>query len=97
MQLLHPFMPFATEEIYHRLKERKEGDDLTVKRIKDLGIQNKKILAQGLILKEVITSIRDARTKTGLSQRIRLGFTSKLQIFLLTRISKTFWKNKSMQ
>jgi valyl-tRNA synthetase len=31
MQLLHPFMPFVTEDIYHQLKERKEGDDLTVK------------------------------------------------------------------
>jgi valyl-tRNA synthetase len=29
MQLLHPFMPFITEEIYHLLAERK--DDLCVK------------------------------------------------------------------
>ena len=29
MQLLHPFMPFVTEEIYHQLKDR--TDDLTVK------------------------------------------------------------------
>ncbi len=29
MQLLHPFMPFITEEIYHQLKEQK--DDITVK------------------------------------------------------------------
>ncbi len=31
MQLLHPFTPFITEEIYHLLKERKEGDDITIK------------------------------------------------------------------
>jgi valyl-tRNA synthetase len=29
MQLLHPFMPFVTEEIYHQLKQRE--DDLCVK------------------------------------------------------------------
>jgi len=28
---LHPFMPFITEEIYHQLKQRKEGDDLTIR------------------------------------------------------------------
>ena len=26
-KLLHPFMPFITEEIWHQLKNRKEGDD----------------------------------------------------------------------
>src|SRR6478735_11251363 len=31
MQLLHPFMPFITEDVYHRLKER--TDDLTVKQL----------------------------------------------------------------
>ncbi len=32
LQLLHPFMPFITEDIYHLLKERAEGDDLCVSR-----------------------------------------------------------------
>ena len=33
LELLHPFMPFVTEEIYHQLRERAEGDDLCVKQI----------------------------------------------------------------
>ncbi|HEY4936234.1 MAG TPA: class I tRNA ligase family protein, partial [Puia sp.] len=28
---LHPFMPFVTEEIYHLLRDRGEGDDLCIK------------------------------------------------------------------
>jgi valyl-tRNA synthetase len=28
--MLHPFMPFITEEIWHLLRERKEGDDIIV-------------------------------------------------------------------
>jgi valyl-tRNA synthetase len=28
---LHPFMPFVTEEIYHLLRDRAEGDDLCIK------------------------------------------------------------------
>ena len=30
MRMLHPFMPFITEEIWHLLRERKEGDDIIV-------------------------------------------------------------------
>jgi len=61
MQLLHPFMPFVTEEIYHQLKERK--DDLCVKQEGQLGTAEKQVLVQGELLKNVITSLREARAK----------------------------------
>jgi valyl-tRNA synthetase len=66
MQLLHPFMPFVTEEVYHLLKERKDGDDLTVKQKSETGSRKLEVLKQGELLKEVITSIRDARNKNNL-------------------------------
>ncbi|MEP6794532.1 MAG: valine--tRNA ligase [Saprospiraceae bacterium] len=34
-KLLHPFMPFITEEIWHQLRSRKEGADCIVARISD--------------------------------------------------------------
>ncbi len=34
MQMLHPFLPFITEEVYHQLKDRK--DDITVKTIDEI-------------------------------------------------------------
>jgi valyl-tRNA synthetase len=67
MQLLHPFMPFVTEEIYHQLKER--GDDLVVKQFKPASSPNEGVLDNGALLKEVITSIRDARNKNQLKPR----------------------------
>lgn len=63
MQLLHPFMPFATEEIYQQLRDRAAGDDLIVKQYIPPAATNATILAQGELAKEVITSIRDARVK----------------------------------
>ena len=30
IKILHPFMPFITEEIWHLLRDRKEGDDIIV-------------------------------------------------------------------
>lgn len=67
MQLLHPFMPFITEEIYHQLKERK--DDLTVKQLPSINVPADTIIKNGALLKEVITSIRDARVKNQLKPK----------------------------
>jgi valyl-tRNA synthetase len=69
LQLLHPFLPFVTEEIYHQLAERKEGDDLIVRQMPDYKEPNGARLRQGRALQEVITAIRDARTKAGLKPK----------------------------
>jgi len=61
MQLLHPFLPFITEEIYHGLKDRE--DDITVKQFPPVTTPDKSILQNALLLKETITGIRDARNK----------------------------------
>ncbi len=67
VQLLHPFMPFITEEIYHLLKER--NDDLIVKQFSKAKEFNSEILQQGNTLKEIITAIRDARHKHNIRQK----------------------------
>ncbi len=61
MQLLHAFMPFVTEEIYHLLNEQKE--DLCVKLFAATQVTDKTILQQGDLLKKVISALRDARNK----------------------------------
>ncbi len=63
MQLLHPYMPFITEEIYHLLKERQAGDDLCIKQFTTPAAADTIVLNEGLLLKEVITGLRDARNK----------------------------------
>jgi valyl-tRNA synthetase len=67
VQLLHPFLPFITEEIYHQLKDR--TDDLTIKQYPSDALANKEILTHGTLLKEVITAIRDTRNKNQLKQK----------------------------
>ncbi len=61
MQLLHPFMPFITEEIFHLLNE--QPVDLCVKQVDAFQPPVQKVLEQGELLKKVITSLRDARNK----------------------------------
>jgi valyl-tRNA synthetase len=67
MQLLHPFMPFVTEEIYHQLKEQK--DDLCVKQFEKVPAANSSLLTQGELLKQTISAIRDVRVKNNIKPK----------------------------
>lgn len=69
MKLLHPFMPFITEEIYHQIKERKEGDDLVIQHLSLEGVINNEVISQGNTLKSIITAIRDVRVKQNLKPK----------------------------
>lgn len=72
LQLLHPFMPFATEEIYHQLKERSADDDLIVKQLPKTNEVNETILQQAGFLQELVTNIRDARNKNQLKNKDKI-------------------------
>ncbi|MFC4261725.1 valine--tRNA ligase [Ferruginibacter yonginensis] len=61
MQLLHPFMPFVTEEIYHVLATR--TTDLMVTTYQTTQAANQTILNEGLLLKNIISGLRDIRNK----------------------------------
>ncbi|UAY55871.1 valine--tRNA ligase [Arachidicoccus terrestris] len=67
LQLLHPYMPFITEEIYHILGDRKEA--LCVSELTAAGNFDDGLLTQGDLLKNVITQIRDARGKNNLKPK----------------------------
>jgi valyl-tRNA synthetase len=67
LQMLHPFMPFITEEIYHLLKER--NDDLVVKQFSPIEKSNREVLIFGNKLKEVISAVRDAKAKNKLKPK----------------------------
>jgi valyl-tRNA synthetase len=69
MQLLHPFMPFITEELYHLLAERKEGDDIVIKQFGTIEAADTDLLHQGSLLQEWISSLRDARNKNQLKPK----------------------------
>jgi valyl-tRNA synthetase len=72
LQLLHPFMPFITEEIYHELRE--QTTDLTVKYWPERQPVDDQILTRGFNLKQLISSVRDLRNKHNIKpkEQIRL-------------------------
>ena len=67
LQMLHPFMPFITEEIYHLIENRE--DDLCVKQFKGLTEADDANLQQGYLLQQLITGVRDAKQKNGIKPR----------------------------
>ena len=67
VQLLHPFMPFVTEEIYHLLEQR--TDDLCIKQFEPVQQAQQNVLNTGALLQQAITAIRDARNKAQLKPK----------------------------
>ena len=67
MQLLHPFMPFVTEEIYHQLKER--ADDICIKQFSIAKEGKAATLSQGELLKQTISTIRESRVKNNIKPK----------------------------
>ena len=70
MRLLHPFMPFITEELWQNIMERKDGESLMVQSVKELATSyDDAFLGKIATLKDVIGNIRATRQQKNLSPR----------------------------
>lgn len=74
MQIIHPFMPFITEEIWHLLGARKEGESIMTSRIHIQRKHNDRFAGGFEYAKEVISSIRNLRKERNIpnSEKIDL-------------------------
>lgn len=61
LKILHPFMPFITEEIYQLIKERAEGDSIMIAQMPDLIDIDEEFLTLFEEAKEVTAAIRNIR------------------------------------
>ena len=69
MKILHPFMPFITEDIWHLLKERNDGDDLIIAQQPAQKVVDNDILNQFLFTQDVINNIRKIRAEKNISMK----------------------------
>ena len=71
LHLLHPFMPFITEELWQHLAERKEGESIMVspQTIAAPAPADAAILAQVELMKNVVAGVRAIRNTKNISPR----------------------------
>ena len=76
LAMLHPFMPFITEELWQQLREREPGASLMVQPLGEPGEVNEEFLQQFETAKEIISSVRTIR----LQKNIALKEPLELQV-----------------
>jgi valyl-tRNA synthetase len=69
MHLLHPFMPFITEEIWHHLAQRKSDESLMVSLMPESRPFDIVVLSQFELVKEAIGNVRNIRKERNIAQR----------------------------
>ena len=77
LKLLHPFMPFLTEEVWHHIRERKEGEDLIVASWPKKGERDAKLEAEVKHAFDLVTAVRNVRNERGLSPKEALALQVK--------------------
>ena len=76
LKLLHPFMPFITEELWQSLRPRKQGESLMVSQLAPIGSVDESILAQVETYKQIISDIRNIRAQKNISPKEELTLIS---------------------
>ena len=69
MKLLHPFMPFLTEEIWQNIAERSKEEALVIAQQKKADGFNEETIKNFDFVKELISGVRNYRQSKGISPR----------------------------
>lgn len=91
LRLLHPFMPFLSEELWHLISKRNKENSLTISSWPKVKKVNKQILERFSLTKEIIAAIRNFRKERKISfkEKIDLYFTKgNLNLFFEAIIKK---------
>ncbi|ALO15112.1 Valine--tRNA ligase [Salinivirga cyanobacteriivorans] len=69
LHILHPFMPFITEEIWHYLEERNAGESLMITPARKAGTYDSKDMDQFEQAKEVVAGVRKVRKEKNIAMK----------------------------
>ena len=69
LRLLHPFMPFITEELWQALEERKAGESIMTALQPKGGVTDKALLADFEQVKQVIAGVRTIRLEKNIPNK----------------------------
>ncbi|MEO9258631.1 MAG: valine--tRNA ligase [Crocinitomicaceae bacterium] len=86
LKLMHPFTPFVTEEIWHLIRERKDGNDIIIEKWPKAEKSNDELLKKFELTDSVITNIRNIRKQNNIASKIKID----LKINVNKEIDKQF-------
>ncbi|CAA7386154.1 valine--tRNA ligase [Chryseobacterium fistulae] len=102
MKLLHPFMPFLTEELWQIISERGSEDALVIAQQKKGGAFNEAIIKNFEIAVELISGVRNYRQTKGISPRETAEiytnaseFANESVIRKLANVSEIYFETKT--
>lgn len=72
LRMLHPFMPFITEELWQHLYDRKEGESIMTARMPEPQPVDKEIINRFETTKLVVAGIRTIRLQKGIANKEQL-------------------------
>ncbi len=75
LKILHPFMPFLTEEIWHYIKERTPEEALIISSLPKVKKASKRLISEFDFAKEVVSGIRTIRKEKNLSFKDAIAFS----------------------
>ncbi|TAH29633.1 MAG: valine--tRNA ligase [Cytophagales bacterium] len=81
LKILHPFMPFITEELWQNIKERKNGESICVAQYpttENTNTENKNLIEKAQLAFDTIINIRNFRNKKGISPKETLDLQIKI-------------------
>src|SRR5699024_2811883 len=67
LRILHPFMPFLTEEIWQKITERSEKEALIIGQWPEMTTFDSTFLSQFALVKEVVSNVRNIRKEKNIS------------------------------
>ena len=73
LRLLHPFMPFITEELWQALEPRKEGESLMVALMPEVAPVDEAYLESFEIVKEIVSGVRTIRLQKNIPNKEELA------------------------
>jgi valyl-tRNA synthetase len=77
MGLVHPFMPFITEEIWQEIRERQPGESICVSPFPKAEAVDNQILTDFEMLFDVISNVRNIRNARQISPKVALPLAIK--------------------
>jgi valyl-tRNA synthetase len=77
LKVLQPFTPFVAEELWHLIRDRKEGEDIIVAEWPEAVAYDDKVLASFDKAEEVITNIRNVRKQNNIANKVKMDLFVK--------------------